>query len=103
MTKTKTINQRLPQRTCVACREVKPKREFIRLAATAGGNVEIDLEGKSPGRGAYLCRRLECWETGLAGSRLGYTLRTTVTAENRERLMKQGRELLGGANGEKNR
>ena len=86
----------------MACRQVKPKRELIRLVRTAEGRVDIDLSGKKSGRGAYLCRNLSCWETGLGESRLGYTLRTNLTAENRERLMRDGRDLLGGLNVEKN-
>ena len=70
---------------------------------SASGYVEIDPGGKSAGRGAYLCKNIECWEAGLGGNRLGFTLRTTLTIENKEQLMRQSRDLLGGANGEKNR
>jgi len=91
--KKRTMVKHIPQRTCVACRTVKPKRELARLVRMPGGNVEIDLSGKTPGRGAYLCPNLECWEAGLKGNRLSHTLRTTVSKENMERLLEQGRNI----------
>jgi len=87
----------IPQRTCVACRTVKAKRELIRVVRTPSGNVEIDSGGRKAGRGAYLCQAQECWETGLKGSRLEHTLRTSLTRENQEQLMKYAEGLLKGA------
>jgi len=84
----------IPQRTCVACRKVSAKRELIRLVRIADGSVEIDTSGKKTGRGAYLCRMRACWESGLKGGRLEYTLRTTLTQDNREQLIKHGETLL---------
>ena len=89
--------KRVPQRTCVACREVKAKRELIRLVRTAESSVEVDVKGKKPGRGAYLCRTPRCWEVGLKGGRLEHTLRTTLTRDNREQLVKFGDELVSGS------
>ena len=84
----------IPQRTCVACREVKAKQELVRLVRTADGNVEIDTSGKKPGRGAYLCRVQECWKTGFKSGRLEHTLRTSLTLDNREQLIKYGESLF---------
>ena len=53
----------IPQRTCVACRAVRGKRELLRVVRTAENRVEADPTGKKAGRGAYLCRARECWET----------------------------------------
>ncbi|MFO8143678.1 MAG: YlxR family protein [Dehalococcoidales bacterium] len=91
--KQRIMVKHIPQRTCVACRTVKSKRELARLVRMPGGDVEIDRSGKAPGRGAYLCRNLECWEAGLKGNRLSHTLRTTVSKDNLERLMEQGRNI----------
>ena len=85
----------MPQRTCVACHKVSAKRELIRLVRVSDGSVEFDTSGKKVGRGAYLCRAQDCWEIGLKGGRLEYTLRTTLTQDNREQLVKQGKALLG--------
>ena len=80
----------------MACRKVKAKRELIRLVRTLSGGVEIDNSGRKAGRGAYLCRAWECWETGLKGNRLEYTLRSGLTEDNRELLIKHAKELLKG-------
>ena len=92
---TKSINQHPPQRTCVACRQVRPKRELIRLVRLADGSVEIDVGTSKAGRGGYLCRQRECWEVGLKGNRLEYNLRTKLTSDNRDKLLRQGKDLLG--------
>jgi len=85
------IRKHIPQRTCVACRKVKPKRELIRLVRIADGSVEFDTSGKRAGRGAYLC--LECWEIGLKDSQLKRALRTTLTQDNREQLIKAAEKM----------
>jgi len=60
----------------------------------SNGSVEVDTSGKKAGRGAYLCQTPECWETGLKSGRLEYTLRITLTQENREQLIKYGKDLF---------
>ena len=89
-----SIRKHIPQRTCVACRKVKAKRELIRLVRISNGNVEVDTSGKKAGRGAYLCPTLECWEIGLKTGRLEYTLRITLTQENREQLTRCRKDLF---------
>ena len=81
----------------MACRKVKAKRELIRLVRVTDGGVEVDIGGKKAGRGTYLCLVQECWGTGLKGGRLERTLRTTLTQDNREQLIKYGKDLLQGA------
>lgn len=88
----------LPQRTCLGCRKVKAKQELIRLVHTPDSSVEIDTSEKKVGRGAYLCRVWECWEVGLKGNRLEHALRSRLTEDNREQLIKQAKDLLKGAN-----
>ncbi len=92
-----TAPRHVPQRTCLACREVKAKRELVRLVRAADGSIEIDATGKKAGRGVYLCRVEGCWEAGLNRNRLEHALRNGVTLENREQLLGQARELLRGA------
>ena len=85
-----TSVKHVPQRTCVGCRQVKARRELIRLVRVSDGSVEVDIGGKRVGRGAYLCRSPECWETVLKTGRLGHALRTSITPDNREKLAKYG-------------
>lgn len=49
-----------PIRTCIACREEKPKREMMRIVKTSSGEISPDLTGKAAGRGAYLCKNPIC-------------------------------------------
>ncbi|MBI2845616.1 MAG: YlxR family protein [Chloroflexi bacterium] len=68
----------IPQRTCVGCFQVRPKREMVRIVRTPEGNIEIDPTGKKNGRGAYLHRDRSCWETALEKNRLEYALKTPL-------------------------
>ena len=74
----------VPQRTCVGCREVLPKRSLVRIVRSPQG-VQVDLTGKMAGRGAYLHNQLSCWEKGLRGP-LARALKTELSVEERERL-----------------
>ncbi|MFC1927617.1 RNase P modulator RnpM [Chloroflexota bacterium] len=76
----------LPQRTCIACRQVREKKGLVRLVSTEDGIAEIDVLGKKPGRGAYLCPRRTCWELALRKNRLDYALRTRLRNDNRQTL-----------------
>jgi hypothetical protein len=82
----------MPERSCIACRGKRAKRELIRLVGNADA-VQIDPKGKDAGRGAYLCPIRECWETGLKGNRLEHTLRVKLTLENRQVLVEYGKSL----------
>ncbi|MFH1087737.1 MAG: YlxR family protein [Chloroflexota bacterium] len=84
-----------PERTCVGCRQARPKWQMVRLVRAPGG-VEIDPRGKKSGRGAYLCQRGDCWARGLKGDGLSHVLRAAVTAENLQALQEYGQQLYGG-------
>ena len=58
MMKTKKI----PMRMCLGCCEMKPKRELIRVVKSKEGDISLDLTGKKSGRGAYICKSVECFE-----------------------------------------
>lgn len=47
-------------RTCIACRQMKPKKEMLRVVKTADGEIFADPTGKAAGRGAYICGAEEC-------------------------------------------
>lgn len=76
----------LPLRTCIACRENKPKRELLRVVRTPESQVLIDATGKKSGRGAYLCAKLSCWQKALKEHRLEQVFETTISAEDRAAL-----------------
>ncbi len=74
----------IPQRTCVGCRLVLPKRTLMRLVRTAEG-VRLDPGGKAAGRGAYLHNQKSCWERALKGA-LANALKVDLTEQDREYL-----------------
>lgn len=76
----------VPMRTCIACRESKPKRELLRVVRTPDGHVLLDATGKKAGRGAYLCAKLSCWETALKRKRLENEFEVAISAEDRAAL-----------------
>lgn len=71
----------VPLRSCIACREKRPKRELIRIVRTPEGTIEIDPKGKRSGRGAYLCRKPGCWDAALQPRNLSQALKGEVGAE----------------------
>jgi len=67
-----------PQRTCVACRTTRPKRELVRVVRSPLGELSVDLRGKAPGRGAYLDPDAGCLERGLAEGALSRALEIPI-------------------------
>ena len=92
----RSIENNVPERTCVACRKTKPKKELIRLVRCSDSSVEIDPEGRKPGRGAYLCKSKTCWESALNKKRkdpLVYNLKAKLSPENRKALIEYSEKL----------
>ena len=90
--------KRVPQRTCVGCRQVKNKRELLRVVRLPDGSVEIDKTGKKNGRGAYVCPLQECWEKALKGKQLERTLKTSISQANHLELGIASQSLVKGEN-----
>lgn len=82
--------RRMPQRTCVGCHTVQPKRQLVRLVRLADGSVAIDPTGKAAGRGAYLHDRAACWQRALRSRALDQALKLTMTEADRDRLRSHG-------------
>ena len=78
----------------MACRRIGVKRELVRLVRTLDNSLEIDESGKKPGRGAYLCRTRKCWDAGINGGKLEHSLHITLLPKERERIIKQGQDLI---------
>ena len=76
----------VPVRTCVGCRQERPKRDMVRVVRTPEGNVVVDPTGKRSGRGAYLCPSFDCWSWALQRGSLAHTLKTEISAEDRAEL-----------------
>ncbi|KPK47092.1 MAG: hypothetical protein AMJ77_04245 [Dehalococcoidia bacterium SM23_28_2] len=89
----KSRPRHVPQRTCVACRRTTVKRDLVRIVRTPEGTVEIDASGKKSGRGAYLCRAQQCWQSALKKERLDYALKTKLTPAEKEALLQYAHSL----------
>jgi uncharacterized protein len=81
--------KKIPQRMCVSCRVMLPKREMIRLVANQNGEIFLDPTGKKPGRGAYVCRKRPCLETAIHGRKLDKGLKTKVNDQVVAALVKE--------------
>lgn len=77
--------RRVPQRTCIACRQANGKRALVRLVRTADG-VDVDPTGKKAGRGAYLCSSRDCWTKAIETNRIASALRTSVSKADLQKL-----------------
>ena len=86
----------VPLRTCIACREKRPKRELVRVVCTPEGGVEIDVRGKRDGRGAYVCPKAECLQVAVQPQRLSRALKCQVDTEEAAALEAQIAALLQG-------
>lgn len=76
----------VPERSCVACKKLRPKRHLVRLVRTAEGAVAVDTTWRRPGRGAYLCPAQECWHLAARRKSLDRALDVTVTPEMWQQL-----------------
>ena len=54
------MQKKIPMRQCVGCREMRPKRELVRVVKSPEGAITLDFKGKAPGRGAYVCPNADC-------------------------------------------
>ena len=94
--------KKIPMRMCLGCREMKPKRDMIRIVrSTANGDTEgvisIDFRGKAPGRGAYICRDKACLEKAVSGKLLERCFESKIEPEVYDELRRQ---LAEGDSGE---
>ncbi len=78
--------RKIPLRKCVACQEMKPKRDLVRIVKTPEDEVMIDLTGKKSGRGAYLCGDVKCFQTAKKNRSLDRALKHAVQEEIYDQL-----------------
>ncbi len=62
-------------RKCVACGKEADKRDLIRIVRSKDGVVSIDPTGRAPGRGAYICRSLDCLNLAIKSKALSKSLK----------------------------
>ncbi len=85
----------VPQRTCIGCRGVKPKRELVRVVRSVAGSITVDPTGKAPGRGVYICKAKSCWDNALRKGNIDRALRAEPSPQERGELSRYGDTLAG--------
>ena len=75
------MQKKTPMRQCLGCREMKPKRELIRVVRSPEGEVSLDFKGKMPGRGAYVCPNAECLKKAVRSKALERALSIEIPEE----------------------
>ncbi len=78
--------RKIPMRMCLGCGEIKPKKELIRIVRSKEGEISLDLTGKKPGRGAYLCRNPECLKKARKTKRVERAFACTINDELYDRM-----------------
>lgn len=73
--------KKTPMRMCTGCREMKPKRELIRIVKTPEGEIKLDTVGKVNGRGAYICKCAECLKKAQKSNALSRAFECQVSDE----------------------
>lgn len=81
--------KKIPMRQCLGCREMKPKRELVRVVRSPQGEISVDLKGKAPGRGAYVCHSSACLRQALKSRALERNLETPIPQEIYDALIAQ--------------
>ena len=81
--------KKTPMRMCVGCREMKPKRELIRVVRAPDGSVSMDPVGKKPGRGAYVCRQEACLMRAIRQKQLERQLEVVLSEEVSQALRRE--------------
>lgn len=81
--------KKIPQRMCTGCMEMKPKKELIRVVKNKENEISIDLIGKKPGRGAYICRDIQCLEKAVKTKRLERNLECKISDEIYDKLKEE--------------
>lgn len=81
------MQKKIPMRQCVGCREMRPKKELIRVVKSPEGEISLDFRGKAPGRGAYLCPDPECLKKAIRAKALERAFDVKIPQEVLDGLM----------------
>ena len=85
--------KKVPMRMGVGCREMKPKKELLRVVRSPEGVVSIDVTGRKPGRGAYVCRSAECLKRAIKQKQLERAFECPLGEETHASLLQALNDL----------
>ncbi|MDO5002264.1 MAG: YlxR family protein [Eubacteriales bacterium] len=80
------MQKKIPMRQCLGCREMKPKKELIRVVRSPEGDISLDFKGKAPGRGAYICPNAQCLKKAVRARALEKAFSAQIPEEVYEKL-----------------
>jgi len=89
------MQKKIPLRQCLGCREMKPKRELMRVVRSPEGEVSLDFKGKSPGRGAYVCPNADCLKKAVKSKALERALSVAIPEDIYNSLNERTEETDG--------
>lgn len=75
------MNKKIPMRQCIGCREMKPKRELIRILKNTQQELSVDRTGKKNGRGAYICPSMDCFHLAIKQKGLERSFQMSIPPE----------------------
>jgi len=84
-----SVKKKIPQRQCIGCKEMKNKKDMIRVLKTSEEEFLIDITGKKNGRGAYICHNEDCLEKAISNKGLERSFKTVIPKEVYESLKKE--------------
>ena len=90
------MQKKVPMRQCLGCREMKPKRELIRVVKSPEGEISLDFKGKKPGLGAYVCPNAQCLARAEKSKALSRAFEAPIPPEVYEALRGQMEAEHGG-------
>lgn len=91
-----TKARKIPMRMCVGCREMKIKKELIRIVRSPEGILALDTTGKKPGRGAYICPNINCFNEAIKGKRIQKALEQELSPDIQKSIKEQIESLTSG-------
>ena len=81
--------KKIPMRMCVGCREMKPKKELIRIVRSKEGEISVDFTGKKAGRGAYICPDGACLKKAIKAKSLSHAFECEIPTDVYDSLTEQ--------------
>lgn len=83
----------IPLRRCIACSQMKPKGQLLRVVKSDDGKIDVDELSKLPGRGGYLCKNKDCLKYAISKKRFEKVFKTSLNKDTLDELEAKMEEL----------
>ena len=81
--------KKIPMRKCLGCNVMKEKRSLIRVVRDPQGEISLDLTGKKSGKGAYICRNVDCYKAAVKSKRFERAFSCAIPQEVYEKMQEE--------------